>query len=99
LIILDNSILHNSLYVIHSTLLGRFHTPNNLDVNPSCLVPIVSGIPKTEISNQPRVTIKILLYSGASSTLIRENWAKNLGTIQSAPQIGLPLLVNLYCLN
>ena len=35
--------------------------------------------------HQPIATIKILLDSGASSTLIRENWAENLGTIKSAP--------------
>jgi Retroviral aspartyl protease len=83
---LDNSVLYDySLCIIHSTLIGRFHTPNKTDVNLSYLVPITFRILKTGNNNQPRATIVILLDSGASSTLIRENCAKNLRSIESAP--------------
>jgi Retroviral aspartyl protease len=70
---------------MHSTLLGRIQLQHKEEKVPPCLVPIVFGILKTRQENQPVATIKILLDSGASSTLIRENWAKNLSTIQSIP--------------
>ncbi len=81
----DKVSMHNSLYVIHSTLLGRIQLQHKKEKVPPCLVPIVFGILKTRQETQPVATIKILLDSGASSTLIRENWAKNLSTIQSTP--------------
>ncbi len=81
----NTSLIYNSLYVIHSTLLGRLQLQHKKDKDPTCLVPIVFGVLKTRLENQPVATIKILLDSGASSTLIRENWAKNLSTIPSNP--------------